>query len=30
LVILLPHYCLFSCDIIRSPLQFFARTFTAQ
>jgi hypothetical protein len=23
LVLVLPHYCLFSCEIIRSPLQFF-------
>jgi hypothetical protein len=29
LVLWLPHYCLFSCEIIRSPLQFFSHTFTA-
>jgi hypothetical protein len=27
LVLWLPHYCLFSCEIIRSPLQFFSHTF---
>ncbi len=25
----LPHYCLFSCEIIKSPLQFFFHTFVA-
>jgi hypothetical protein len=30
LVLWLPHYCLFSCEIIRSPLQFFSHTFTAR
>jgi hypothetical protein len=29
LVLWLPHYCLFSCEIIRSPLQFFSHTFIA-
>jgi hypothetical protein len=29
LVLWLPHYCLFSCDIIKSPLQFFSHTFIA-
>jgi Sec-independent protein secretion pathway component TatC len=29
LVLLLPHYCLFSCEIIRSPLQFFSHSFIA-
>ncbi len=29
LVLWLPHYCLFSCEIIRSPLEFFSHTFTA-
>ncbi len=28
LVLWLPHYCLFSCEIIRSPLEFFSHTFT--
>jgi hypothetical protein len=28
-VLWLPHYCLFSCEIIRSPLQFFSHTFIA-
>jgi hypothetical protein len=28
-VLWLPHYCLFACDIIRSPLQFFDLTFYA-
>ncbi|CAG0971080.1 hypothetical protein ANAEL_01184 [Anaerolineales bacterium] len=27
LVLWLPHYCLFRCEIIRSPLQFFSHTF---
>lgn len=30
LVLWLPHFCLFSCEIIRSPLQFFSHTFTAR
>ena len=30
LVLWLPHYCLFSCEIIRSPLQFFSHTFIAR
>jgi hypothetical protein len=30
LILWLPHYCLFSCEIIRSPLQFFSHTFTAR
>lgn len=30
LVIILPHYCLFSCEIIRSPLEFFSHAFTAR
>ncbi len=25
----LPHYCLFSCEIIRNPLEFFSHTFIA-
>jgi hypothetical protein len=29
LVLWLPHYCLFSCEIIQSPLQFFSHTFIA-
>lgn len=29
LVLWLPHYCLFSCDIIRSPLEFFSHSFYA-
>jgi hypothetical protein len=29
LVLWLPHYCLFSCEIIRNPLQFFSHTFVA-
>lgn len=29
LVLWLPHYCLFNCEIIRSPLQFFSHTFIA-
>ena len=29
LILWLPHYCLFSCEIIRSPLQFFSHTFIA-
>ena len=29
LVLWLPHYCLFSCEIVRSPLQFFSHTFFA-
>jgi hypothetical protein len=28
LVLWLPHYCLFSCEIIRSPLEFLSHTFT--
>jgi hypothetical protein len=30
LVLWLPHYCLFSCEIIRSPLQFFSHAFVAR
>ncbi|HET9911130.1 MAG TPA: hypothetical protein VFQ13_04525 [Anaerolineales bacterium] len=30
LVLWLPHYCLFSCEMIRSPLQFFSHTFIAR
>jgi len=30
LVLWLPHYCLFSCEIIRSPLQFSSHTFIAR
>jgi hypothetical protein len=30
LVLWLPHYCLFSCEIISSPLQFFSHTFVAR
>jgi hypothetical protein len=29
LVLWLPHYCLFSCEIVKSPLQFFSHTFIA-
>ena len=29
LVLWLPHYCLFSCEIINSPLQFFSHAFIA-
>jgi hypothetical protein len=29
LVLWLPHYCLFSCEIVRSPLEFFSHTFIA-
>ncbi|MBI5951917.1 MAG: hypothetical protein HY865_09690 [Chloroflexi bacterium] len=29
LVLWLPHYCLFNCEIIRGPLQFFSHTFRA-
>jgi hypothetical protein len=29
LVLWLPHYCLFSCEIIQSPLQFFSHSFIA-
>jgi hypothetical protein len=29
LVLWLPHYCLFSCEIIRSPLEFFSHSFVA-
>lgn len=29
LVLWLPHYCLFSCEIVRSPLEFLSHTFTA-
>jgi hypothetical protein len=28
-ILMLPHYCLFNCEIIRSPLEFFSRAFTA-
>ena len=27
LVLWLPHYCIFRCDIVRSPLEYFAHTF---
>jgi hypothetical protein len=30
LVLWLPHYCLFSCEIIRSPFQFFSHSFKAR
>ncbi|MBN2084503.1 MAG: hypothetical protein JW748_04710 [Anaerolineales bacterium] len=30
LVLWLPHYCLFECEIIRNPLQFFDLTFFAR
>jgi hypothetical protein len=30
LVLWLPHYCLFSCEIVRSPLLFFSHTFFAR
>jgi hypothetical protein len=30
LVLWLPHYCLFSCEIIRNPLLFFSHTFIAR
>jgi hypothetical protein len=29
-VLLLPHYCLLSCYIVRSPFEFFSHTFTAR
>jgi hypothetical protein len=29
-VLWLPHYCLFSCEIIRSPVDFFSHTFFAR
>lgn len=29
LVLWLPHYCLFSCEIVRSPLEFFSHSFNA-
>ncbi len=29
LVLWLPHYCLFSCEVIRSPLEFFSHSFIA-
>ncbi len=29
-VLWLPHYCLFSCEIIRSPFEFLSHTFTAR
>ena len=29
LVLWLPHYCLFSCEVIRNPLQFFSHSFIA-
>ncbi len=29
LVLWLPHYCLFSCEIVRSPFLFFSHTFNA-
>jgi hypothetical protein len=28
-ILWLPHYCLFSCEIVRSPLEFFSHTFNA-
>jgi len=30
LVLWLPHYCLFSCEMIRNPLHFFSHTFIAR
>ena len=27
IMLMLPHYCIFNCDIIRSPLEFFSHTF---
>jgi hypothetical protein len=30
LTLWLPHYCLFSCEIIKGPLQFFSHTFIAR
>jgi len=30
LVLWLPHYCLFSCEIIQSPLRFFSHAFVAR
>jgi hypothetical protein len=30
LVLRVPHYCLFNCEIIRNPLQFFSHTFSAR
>lgn len=30
LVLWLPHYCLFNCEIIRSPLEFLSHSFVAQ
>lgn len=30
LILWLPHYCLFSCEIVRSPLEFLSHTFTAR
>lgn len=30
LVLWLPHYCLFSCEIIRSPFEFLSHTFAAR
>jgi hypothetical protein len=30
LVVLMPHFCLFSCEIIRSPLEFFSHSFSAR
>jgi hypothetical protein len=30
IVLWLPHYCLFSCEIVRSPLEFFSHLFIAQ
>jgi hypothetical protein len=29
-ILWLPHYCLFGCEIIRSPLEFFSHSFTAR
>lgn len=30
IVLVLPHYCLFRCDILRSPLDFFSHAYTAR
>lgn len=29
-ILVLPHYCLFECEIMRSPLEFFSHSFTAR
>lgn len=29
LVLWLPHYCLFSCEVVRSPFEFLSHTLTA-